>query len=87
MEANVLSYERPSHEQIDLCRRFEASNLADAQGRMNCMHSAIRPLAPGARICGPALTVRYHPGDNLTCHYAVYKARAGDVLVVDGRVH
>ena len=84
MESNVLSYERPGADQIDLCRRFEASILADAQGRTNCMHSAIRPLVPGARICGPALTVRCYPGDNLTCHYAVYKAHAGDVLVIDG---
>jgi 4-hydroxy-4-methyl-2-oxoglutarate aldolase len=48
------------------------------------MHSAIRTLVPQARICGPALTVRCYPGDNLMCHYAVYKAYPGDVLMIDG---
>jgi regulator of RNase E activity RraA len=35
-------------------------------------------------LCGPAVTVRIRPGDNLMIHVAVAMARPGDVIVVDG---
>lgn len=37
------------------------------------------------RLCGPALTVRVRPGDNLMVAKALDLARPGDVLVVDAR--
>ena len=36
------------------------------------------------RLCGPALTVRVRPGDNLMIHKALAMAQAGDVIVIDG---
>lgn len=35
-------------------------------------------------LCGPALTVRVRPGDNLMLHKAMLMANPGDILVVDG---
>jgi RraA family protein len=35
-------------------------------------------------LCGPAITVRTRPGDNLMIHMAIAMARPGDVIVVDG---
>ncbi|MBO1015009.1 RraA family protein [Achromobacter sp. SD115] len=35
-------------------------------------------------MCGPALTVRVRPGDNLMIHKALMMAQPGDVLVIDG---
>jgi RraA family protein len=35
-------------------------------------------------MCGPAITVRVRPGDNLMIHAAMMIAEPGDVLVVDG---
>jgi RraA family protein len=35
-------------------------------------------------LCGPALTVRVRPGDNLMIHVALQMAQPGDVLVIDG---
>ncbi|OZI71589.1 RraA family protein [Bordetella genomosp. 12] len=35
-------------------------------------------------VCGPALTVRVRPGDNLMIHKALMLVQPGDVLVVDG---
>lgn len=35
-------------------------------------------------MCGPAVTVRVRPGDNLMIHKALMLVQAGDVLVVDG---
>ncbi len=39
---------------------------------------------PEAVLCGPAVTVRVRPGDNLMIHKALMMVRAGDVLVIDG---
>lgn len=35
-------------------------------------------------LCGPALTVRVRPGDNLMIHKALMMAQPGDVVVIDG---
>lgn len=35
-------------------------------------------------MCGPAVTVRVRPGDNLMIHKALMMVRPGDVLVIDG---
>ncbi|AMB86713.1 methyltransferase [Pseudomonas agarici] len=46
---------------------------------LNRYHGQIDTL-----MCGPALTVRVRPGDNLMIHKALMMAKPGDVLVVDG---
>jgi regulator of RNase E activity RraA len=35
-------------------------------------------------LCGPAITVRVRPGDNLMIHKAMLMAEPGDIIVVDG---
>ncbi|MCM2503144.1 RraA family protein [Aureimonas altamirensis] len=35
-------------------------------------------------MCGPAITVRIRPGDNLMIHLAMMMAEPGDVIVIDG---
>ncbi len=35
-------------------------------------------------MCGPAVTVRVRPGDNLMIHMALMVVQQGDVLVIDG---
>lgn len=47
------------------------------------MEPRIRPVWPGARLLGPALTVRTPPGQQRAVRLAVEQAREGDVLVVD----
>ena len=37
----------------------------------------------GGKLCGPALTVKVAPGDNLMVHKALDIAAPGDVVVVD----
>ncbi len=37
------------------------------------------------RVCGPAVTVKVRPGDNLMLHKAIYVARPGDVIVADAQ--
>jgi 4-hydroxy-4-methyl-2-oxoglutarate aldolase len=84
MGTRESEWERPSREMIEVYRKFTTAILSDALGSANTMQSVIRPLLPKLQICGPAFTIRCSPGDNLMCHYALYKAAPGDVLVVDG---
>ncbi|MGK5040523.1 4-carboxy-4-hydroxy-2-oxoadipate aldolase/oxaloacetate decarboxylase [Janthinobacterium sp. GB1R12] len=66
-------------------RQLGAATIYEAQGAKGALDSGIRPIAPGMRLAGPALTVDTRPADNLMLHYAMLKARPGDVLVVDAK--
>ena len=55
--------------------------LGTVAGRMCLMSPNMRPIAPGQRVCGPAITAWNYPGDNLAIHAALHTAQAGDVLV------
>lgn len=70
---------------IEKARSLPAATLHEAGGRIGVMPSAIKPVAPGMRICGPAVTVDSPGGDNLWLHRAIYVAEPGDVLVVHVR--
>lgn len=61
---------------------FSAATLHEAAGLVGALPSAIKPLHPTFRICGPALTVVTPPGDNLWIHRAISRAREGQVLVI-----
>ena len=58
------------------------STVHEAQGRTGYLGPAIRPLQPGSRLGGTAVTAVCWPGDNLMIHAAVEQCQPGDVLVV-----
>lgn len=60
------------------------TDAADQVARSQVLSPAIQPLWAGAKLSGPAYTVRCAPGDNLMLHAAIHRAPAGSVLVVDG---
>lgn len=60
------------------------TDAADQVARSQVLSPGIRPLWTGARLSGPAYTVRCAPGDNLMLHAAIHRAPAGSVIVVDG---
>jgi 3-hexulose-6-phosphate synthase/6-phospho-3-hexuloisomerase len=59
-----------------------AANLSDALHRSGVLEG-LRPLFPGIRMVGRALTVRTYPGDWAKPVEAIDVAQPGDVLVID----
>jgi len=74
--------ERVDSATVAAASALPAATLHEAGGRIGVMPSAIKPVAPGFRLCGPAVTVHSPGGDNLWLHRALYVAQPGDVLVV-----
>ena len=62
--------------------QVSTANISDGWHRQPSLHG-VRPLFPGARLCGPAVTVRTYPGDWAKPVEAIDLCRPGDVLVVD----
>ncbi len=69
-------------ELADILGRVSAANLSDALHRGGVLEG-IRPLFPGARLVGRALTVRSYPGDWAKPVQAIDQAEPGDVIVID----
>ena len=79
--------ERPSAEVIARFQTMPTSIVSDAMNRTNAMRAAIKPLRPGVRCVGTAVTVQAMVGCNLLSHKAIYVAKPGDVIVFDARAH
>jgi 3-hexulose-6-phosphate synthase / 6-phospho-3-hexuloisomerase len=62
--------------------QVSAANLSDALHRSGVL-PGIRPLAPGLKVMGRALTVRTYPGDWSKPVQAIDQAESGEVIVVD----
>lgn len=73
--------QRPDAELVRQLAAFGVATVHEALGRVGLMRPYLRPVYPGARLCGPALTVLLQPGDNWMLHVAAEQVRDGDVLV------
>lgn len=74
-----------TREQIVQLRDLGAATVYEAQGAKGALDNGMKPIDPMMRLAGPAFTVDSRPADNLMLHYAVQKAKPGDVLVVDAK--
>jgi 4-hydroxy-4-methyl-2-oxoglutarate aldolase len=66
---------------VEKLSRFGVATIHEAMGRTGLMQPYLRPIYPGARICGSALTVLMHPHDNWMLHVAAEEIRPGDIVV------
>ncbi len=74
-----------SSDKLAQLRGLGTATVYEAQGAKGALDSGMKPIDPTVRLAGPALTVDARPADNLILHYAVLKAKPGDVLVVDAK--
>lgn len=76
---------RPDPALLARVAQFSVADLHEGMGivagRMRLMGPAMKPIAAGQRLVGPAITAWNYPGDNLAIHAALNVAQAGDVLV------
>lgn len=75
----------PSPELVAAFRTMPVAAIGDAMSRnvgtygLRQYHARLDTV-----LCGPAVTVRVRPGDNLMIHKALMMVEPGDVLVIDG---
>jgi regulator of RNase E activity RraA len=68
---------------IEKFRKIPLANISDCMSRMTGGGPRLRPYHSGGVVCGPAVTVKSRPGDNLMASAALVIAKPGDVIVVD----
>lgn len=78
----VRNFKRTELKTVDKLGGFGVATCHEAQGRSGQMKPYMRPIYPGARIAGNAVTVLAQPGDNWMVHVALEFCRKGDILVV-----
>ncbi len=66
---------------VDKLSGFGVATVHEAMGRVGLMRPYMRPIYAGAHLCGPAVTVLLHPGDNWMMHVAAEQLQPGDVVV------
>ena len=77
----VRNIERADQPTVAALGELGVATVHEAQGRSGLLQPYMRPIYPGARIGGSAITVLLHPGDNWMLHVAAEICRPGDVIV------
>lgn len=68
---------------VEQFRGVPTAHASDCLGR-SVGALGLRPFHGSGMMCGPAITVRTRPGDNLMIHVAMSMAEPGDIIVIDG---
>ena len=78
VKRNIVRADKAAVEKLS---RFGVATIHEAMGRVGLMKTYMRPIYPGAKMCGTAVTVLLQPGDNWMMHVAAEQLQPGDVAV------
>jgi 4-hydroxy-4-methyl-2-oxoglutarate aldolase len=77
VKRNIVRADKTAVERLS---RFGVATVHEAMGRMGLMKPYMRPIYTGAHLCGTAVTVLLHPGDNWMMHVVAEQLQPGDVV-------
>jgi 4-hydroxy-4-methyl-2-oxoglutarate aldolase len=78
VKRNIMRADKSAVEKL---ARFGVATVHEAMGRVGLMKTYMRPIYAGANVCGTAVTVLMHPGDNWMMHVVAEQIQPGDVVV------
>ena len=72
-------------DQLNALAQLGAATVYEANGQRDALDPGIKPLDPGSKVAGRAVTVALEPADNWYIHVALLEAGENDILVVDAK--
>jgi 4-hydroxy-4-methyl-2-oxoglutarate aldolase len=78
----VRNVTRADADSVAKLAKYGVATVHEAMGRAGLLAPYMRPIVAGAKICGPAVTIFAHPGDNWMLHVAAELLQRGDVAIL-----